>query len=1366
MRRPRIFQIILGLLLIGTALNQAFSQMHAKCGSNPVALSSFCMDACVVCDLNGVSARTLNITPGQMPPGFCTMVQHSMQWLAFVAGSSSLSINVAVSSCMQANGVEMGIYASSDCQTFKLVSNCNTNMYANQTWSFSTTEPLKIGCVYYLVFDGNGPNECNVDFVVTAGSTMAPIPNTTAKISGKKLVCKGETIDYMIATINGACDYEWRVENGTINFSKDNQAQVSWDQPGIGKICVTGSNICNTGNEVCLDVEIGDDTPLQEFGPYYVCFGESYKFKNLYLTAGTWNYFNKNRFGCDSNISVVVEEFEQIQTFIDTFVCYPDSFKLGTNFYDSTGVYKQTLKSKKAPFCDSILNVNLKYSKLKSIPNKSNDISCVDTLVTLFADSSLVPKNVPIKRYWINEFNDTLGTGNQISISQAGIYKLVLISEFDSIHTCISSQSILVKGSKKNPDLLLLHSLTYCTGDSIFLKSIRFTDLNNTNATYHFYWDQNASLAQRIDSTYIILKNDNTIYLKAFNGICEDLLALPIKINSKDYFIFKDSSFCAGSFVNLLNLDFTKQGQFPGDPQFYSCPKIDSNCLIQNQLIRLNQDTTIYMVPLNSQCPQFSSVKLNARPIPSAAFKTDLIDYCKGDTVRISWTPFDKSTIYKLQFDQTQFLLAAGDTFYYQSGIDTGKHTICFNADRLGCIDSSCNSIFVHAAPNIPLPLCFSTDSSILFSWNKYSSESYSIEVLQGGNYVQVSDTSVFFPNLNRGEIIKLRIHASNPYCKEVVSEIECQSKTCPPIQLIIDPVDTICLGNSSQTVQLTAQTNPIGQTGIFKWRGPGIVDSVAGIFDPMVSGAGYHRIFSTLDINGCKYFDSRVILVRKNPFSDFLLDSVACQDSSIVIRFTGNNADSSSFNWGLDGALFKFLIPDKELAVSWQTPGTKKLKLLLSFTKCFSEAEKTIEILEHLEKPIIDCETTDSSITFKWNKNARVKNYKIKVLNGNSGMFINDTTYWIRKRFFNDSASIQLSLEDTGPCSEVSSDVLLCKSPDCPPKNIAIDTSLEICKSNPVQLDLVNWVKDSVKNRLWTGEAIQNGVIHTQDLALGIHNYFIEANDFGCLYRDTILLKINPSPVILEFTQTNIPCDPMHQTGSLSFDAILTNKLPIRYSIDGGNYSTNNSFQQIGVGSHVFSVIDSLGCKTDTLLVWKAPEIPLVELGPDLEIFKGDLVNLNALITGNFLQIDWISSQDLSCVNCTNPGLRPQQNMIIYCIIQNADGCTAIDSISIRIIDNKVYVPNVFSPNGDNINDLFTIFGNAKTIKLLEIFDRWGNRVYSNKEFQPNGIEGGGWNGRFNNQYCLPGVYVYYAIVSFEKGPDIQLKGDLQLLR
>ncbi|MBK7696237.1 MAG: hypothetical protein IPI30_18510, partial [Saprospiraceae bacterium] len=91
--------------------------MHSLCGPNPYRLSNDCSGAYVVCDLNGVSARTTNTIMGQSPPGFCTMVVHSMQWLAFVAGSPNLSINVAVSA-WAANGIEMGIYSSPDCSSF------------------------------------------------------------------------------------------------------------------------------------------------------------------------------------------------------------------------------------------------------------------------------------------------------------------------------------------------------------------------------------------------------------------------------------------------------------------------------------------------------------------------------------------------------------------------------------------------------------------------------------------------------------------------------------------------------------------------------------------------------------------------------------------------------------------------------------------------------------------------------------------------------------------------------------------------------------------------------------------------------------------------------------------------------------------------------------------------------------------------------------------------------------------------------------------------------------------------------------------------------------------------------------------------
>ncbi len=1361
MRNLRIDSIILCLAI---TCNSLFSQNHSKCGS-PVSFESYCMDACLVCDLNGVSARTLNITPGQMPAGFCTQVQHSMQWLAFIAGSTNLSINVSVSNCNQANGVEMGIYASDDCQTFKLISNCNTNMFANQTWPFSTTEPLKIGCVYYLVFDGNGPNACNVDFVVTAGSTLAPVPNTTNKISGKKLVCKGETVDYMIATIAGACSYEWRVENGTLNFAMDNKAQVTWDQAGLGKICVMGSNQCNSGNEVCLDVEVGEDSPLQEFGPYYVCFGKSYKFNNLFLTAGTWNYFFKNKYGCDSNTTVIIEEYEPIETYIDTFVCYPDSFKIGKNKIDSSGQYKQVLQSKKSPYCDSILYINLQYNKVKSVPNKTNDLSCQDTTSILYADSSQIGPGIQFRKIWLNSLFDTIGIGNQIRINQAGTYFLIVISMVDSIHTCSSVQSIQVKGSKSNPDLVLLDSLLICSGDSLDLNTISFADKNNTNAQYTFYWNKNGAPGTQIVPTTQRLFVDTSIILIARNGTCEDQLIIPVKIQQKEYYQFRDSSFCMGTVLNLLDLNYFKQGQNIGNPLFYFCPQTDSLCFIKDHHIQLNHDTTLYVIPDSSMCQEKTILNIKANPIPVSNLTASQLDVCIGDTLLLMWSKWDSLSQSNLYFNQQKLVLNQGTTVFETSKLDTGFNQFCLTTQRLSCLDSVCLQVKGHANPMDPIPDCYPTDSSILFTWNQFADESYQVEIIQGGNFIKLSDTSIFFPNLMRGETVIIRIHSSTAFCKEKITQIECQSKSCPPLLLSINPIDTICLTGTNQAFQLYATTNPVVQTGYFIWKGPGIVDSLNGTFDPERAGPGNHKISLIFDVNGCKYFDNRVIVVRQNPFSDFIVDTTACQDSSIVIKFTGDHADSSRFQWELDGGNFQFIKPDRELIIQWHQPGIKHLKLALSFNKCFHESFREIEILEHLPKPIIDCETTDSTIVFKWVKTKRVKNYKVLLKEGNNGVLLNDTVYFIRKRFFNDSASIQLILEDEGPCSEVSSDIASCKSPDCPPKNIVVDTSFELCLSKPMSFDLNTWLNDPVKNYQWTGPFIKSGFVNTADLNQGSYQYYLEAIEFGCQYKDSLKLNINPSPEIKEYLITKIPCDPLNQTGTLIFTNINSSRKPVRFAIDGGTFSDNGSFLNILPGKHYFSIKDSLGCITDTSLEWIAPEIPQVDLGPDKEVFKGETVHLKALIHGNYKIISWNTPQNLSCIDCTDPSLVVQQEVILYCLVTNAEACSSIDSIRIRVIDNKAFVPNVFSPNGDQINDIFTVFGNASRIRLLEIFDRWGNRVYSEKDFLPNAISEG-WNGRFKDQNCLPGVYVYFAIVAFEKGPDLQFKGTVQLIR
>ena len=120
-----------------------------------------------------------------------------------------------------------------------------------------------------------------------------------------------------------------------------------------------------------------------------------------------------------------------------------------------------------------------------------------------------------------------------------------------------------------------------------------------------------------------------------------------------------------------------------------------------------------------------------------------------------------------------------------------------------------------------------------------------------------------------------------------------------------------------------------------------------------------------------------------------------------------------------------------------------------------------------------------------------------------------------------------------------------------------------------------------------------------------------------------------------------------------------------------------------------------------------------------------------------------------------------------MYTLSTDERNCQSLDSIFIRVRkETKVFVPNSFSPNGDNINDYFYLIGNDDIhIELLQIYSRWGELLFSTENSIPNRAETG-WNGSFKNQKMNPGVYVYYARVKLTNGTLQEFKGDLSLIR
>jgi gliding motility-associated-like protein len=89
-----------------------------------------------------------------------------------------------------------------------------------------------------------------------------------------------------------------------------------------------------------------------------------------------------------------------------------------------------------------------------------------------------------------------------------------------------------------------------------------------------------------------------------------------------------------------------------------------------------------------------------------------------------------------------------------------------------------------------------------------------------------------------------------------------------------------------------------------------------------------------------------------------------------------------------------------------------------------------------------------------------------------------------------------------------------------------------------------------------------------------------------------------------------------------------------------------------------------------------------------------------------------------------------------------------------------RLFVPNVFTINGDNLNDKFVLGGVFLDTYNLKIFSRWGELLFESYDIQDS------WDGTFRGQPCKPDVYVYMAEATGRKGQRFVTKGNVTLLR
>jgi len=209
------------------------------------------------------------------------------------------------------------------------------------------------------------------------------------------------------------------------------------------------------------------------------------------------------------------------------------------------------------------------------------------------------------------------------------------------------------------------------------------------------------------------------------------------------------------------------------------------------------------------------------------------------------------------------------------------------------------------------------------------------------------------------------------------------------------------------------------------------------------------------------------------------------------------------------------------------------------------------------------------------------------------------------------------------------------------------------------------------------------------------------------------------------------------------------------------------------GLKSDVYEIElqDIAGCVKKEMINLTQPHELLLDLGEDREITTGDIVEIN--IENNLFDIaelNWISGMStLTCLDCLNTIAQPLETTYYQLSLVDEMGCEIVDELRVFVkTDIPVFAPTAFSPNNDGQNDTFTLFGDeAKVTQIdeLQIFDRWGNLLFSQTDLAPND-ESAGWQGDFKGQDMKNDVYVWIAKVSFFNGKEELLKGSISLLR
>jgi gliding motility-associated-like protein len=790
-------------------------------------------------------------------------------------------------------------------------------------------------------------------------------------------------------------------------------------------------------------------------------------------------------------------------------------------------------------------------------------------------------------------------------------------------------------------------------------------------------------------------------------------------------------------------------------------------------------DVYISLTVVENSCPSPATTNsITVSPIPTANFIVNE-GVCIGENATITYIGSANTTsTYNWNFGNGTVVSGSGQGPYTVNWAAMGNQTVSLSVSQDGCnstLFTQTVQVYDTPSPNfvITQAVCPNEPAIVTYTGTGTSNGNFNWNLGGGSGYPLNGPGSfeVTFPE------------PGNQQISLSVSENSCTSVPFNQ-SVIVNVVPTsafISQGSVCEGEEVTITYTGNGQSdAAYLWDFDGatvISGSGAGPYQILYDDFGNKTISLSVSQNNCTSpVSSTLQVINPIPSSDFSFVSPVCINESTTLIFNGlNAANDALFTWEIED-LSTSTSSNTTITPAWQTAGLKTVQLTVNSLECNS-LNTTHQVLVNplpevnagadkqscSDVPVSLGTATIAGHTYTWSPLDGLSNPYEAItevtLNNSSNNPIQYTYTLTATNEYNCSATDQVSLTITQK-PVVSFEI--------PNGQCLRGNSFKFfAEGNFSNSANINWNFGNNSDVDYSDSNEPSGIIFNVP---GSQTVSVQVDDSGC-ESDVFSAEVE----VYEDPQSNFSTSIREGCAPLTVEFFNNSEGDgqLSYLWNYGNFSTSNAvnpkytFNSSGFFNVFLVAITSDGCRDTTLFL------------NHINVFPKPVANFSlnqnsiTMLDPSVRVVSFASNAD-SCFYEMSDGFDFESCDFIHTFsdtgtyritqyVYNEYGCK--DSTS-RIVDVtlgfNIYIPNAFTPNNDELNDVFRVYSDGIEEFSIMIYNRWGELMY-----QSNDIEKG-WDGTYhqNSNIAPAGVYSYIIALNTKEKETYNYRGSITLVR